>query len=303
MSKVPPKAPDAFRTIGEVAEFLETPAHVLRFWESRFPQVKPVKRAGGRRYYRPDDVALLAGIKSLLQDQGMTIKGVQRLLAEQGVRHVASLGPLLPTGAVIDADWSALPEPADEIEGQIPDAGSPIRHAPEPVDPAHETAPETAPETARETAPATADAAARAAPAEPAPAHATAPAWTDAAPVGAPETPTPPLPRDMDAPRDGALAPAARIDPAPQDPPARGSDPRPTAPLSGAPAMSELAPPVADSPAPVAREPAPPPRLAQGLRALTRGTLGHRREQYQMVARKLDMLLDRMSEASGAGRW
>ncbi|MES2667855.1 MAG: MerR family transcriptional regulator [Pseudomonadota bacterium] len=85
------KSADAFRTISEVADLLETPAHVLRFWESRFPQIKPVKRAGGRRYYRPSDVALLTGIKQLLHDEGMTIRGVQRILREQGVRHVAGL--------------------------------------------------------------------------------------------------------------------------------------------------------------------------------------------------------------------
>ncbi|MES2914631.1 MAG: MerR family transcriptional regulator [Pseudomonadota bacterium] len=85
------KSPDAFRTISEVAEFLDTPAHVLRFWESRFPQIKPVKRAGGRRYYRPTDVALLAGIKRLLHDEGMTIRGVQKILREHGVRQVAGL--------------------------------------------------------------------------------------------------------------------------------------------------------------------------------------------------------------------
>ncbi len=83
------KSPDAFRTISEVADLLETPAHVLRFWESRFPQIRPVKRAGGRRYYRPADVALLTGIKRLLHDEGMTIRGVQKILREQGVRHVA----------------------------------------------------------------------------------------------------------------------------------------------------------------------------------------------------------------------
>lgn len=86
------KSPDAFRTISEVADHLETPAHVLRFWESRFPQIKPVKRAGGRRYYRPSDVALLAGIKRLLHDEGMTIRGVQKMLREQGVRQVAAFG-------------------------------------------------------------------------------------------------------------------------------------------------------------------------------------------------------------------
>jgi DNA-binding transcriptional MerR regulator len=85
------KSPDAFRTISEVADHLDTPAHVLRFWESRFPQIKPVKRAGGRRYYRPADVALLAGIKRLLHDEGMTIRGVQKVLREQGIRHVAGL--------------------------------------------------------------------------------------------------------------------------------------------------------------------------------------------------------------------
>lgn len=85
------KSPDAFRTISEVADFLETPAHVLRFWESRFPQIRPVKRAGGRRYYRPADVALLTGIKRLLHDEGLTIRGVQKILREHGVRHVSGL--------------------------------------------------------------------------------------------------------------------------------------------------------------------------------------------------------------------
>lgn len=85
------KSPDAFRTISEVAELLQTPAHVLRFWESRFPQIKPVKRAGGRRYYRPADMALLTGIRRLLHDEGMTIRGVQKILREQGVRHVSGL--------------------------------------------------------------------------------------------------------------------------------------------------------------------------------------------------------------------
>ena len=85
------KSPDAFRTISEVSDVLETPAHVLRFWESRFPQIRPVKRAGGRRYYRPSDIALLTGIKRLLHDEGMTIRGVQKILREHGVRHVTGL--------------------------------------------------------------------------------------------------------------------------------------------------------------------------------------------------------------------
>lgn len=84
------KSPDAFRTISEVAEYLQTPAHVLRFWETKFPQIRPVKRAGGRRYYRPDDVALLISIKRLLHDDGFTIRGVQKMLREQGVRQIAA---------------------------------------------------------------------------------------------------------------------------------------------------------------------------------------------------------------------
>lgn len=93
------KSPDAFRTISEVADWLGVPTHVLRFWESRFPQVKPVKRAGGRRYYRPADMMLLGGIKRLLHDDGMTIRGVQKMLREEGVRHVSSFSQPLDTMA------------------------------------------------------------------------------------------------------------------------------------------------------------------------------------------------------------
>jgi DNA-binding transcriptional MerR regulator len=78
------KAPDAFRTISEVADEIDVPQHVLRFWESRFPQIRPMKRGGGRRYYRPDDVALLRGVRHLLYGEGYTIRGVQRILREQG---------------------------------------------------------------------------------------------------------------------------------------------------------------------------------------------------------------------------
>ncbi|MFT5066220.1 MAG: DNA-binding transcriptional MerR regulator [Yoonia sp.] len=85
------KSQSAFRTISEVSTSLDTPTHVLRFWESKFSQIKPVKRAGGRRYYRPEDIQLLAGIKTVLHDQGMTIKGAQKLLREQGAKHVMAL--------------------------------------------------------------------------------------------------------------------------------------------------------------------------------------------------------------------
>lgn len=93
----PKKAPNAFRTISEVADELHIPQHVLRFWETKFPQVKPLKRGGGRRYYRPDDIALLRRISGLLYIQGYTIKGVQRLLRESGGRLADDIPP--PTAA------------------------------------------------------------------------------------------------------------------------------------------------------------------------------------------------------------
>jgi DNA-binding transcriptional MerR regulator len=86
------KSPDAFRTISEVAEDLDLPQHVLRFWETRFAHIKPLKRGGGRRYYRPDDIDLLKGIRHLLYGEGYTIKGVQRILKEEGVRFVHAIG-------------------------------------------------------------------------------------------------------------------------------------------------------------------------------------------------------------------
>jgi DNA-binding transcriptional MerR regulator len=86
------KSPDAFRTISEVADDLDLPQHVLRFWETRFAHIKPLKRGGGRRYYRPDDVELLKGIRHLLYGQGYTIKGVQRILKEGGIRSVQAIG-------------------------------------------------------------------------------------------------------------------------------------------------------------------------------------------------------------------
>ena len=86
------KSAEAFRTISEVAIELDVPQHVLRFWESRFAQIKPVKRAGGRRYYRPEDIDLLKGIRALLYSDGLTSRGVQKVLKERGLRHVADLG-------------------------------------------------------------------------------------------------------------------------------------------------------------------------------------------------------------------
>jgi DNA-binding transcriptional MerR regulator len=86
------KSPEAFRTISEVSEELDVPQHVLRFWESRFAQVRPVKRAGGRRYYRPEDIDLLRGIRSLLYSDGYTIRGAQKILRDRGLRYVAGIG-------------------------------------------------------------------------------------------------------------------------------------------------------------------------------------------------------------------
>jgi DNA-binding transcriptional MerR regulator len=97
------KSAEAFRTISEVADELEVPQHVLRFWESKFPQVKPLKRAGGRRYYRPDDVSLLRRIRQCLYDQGYTIKGVQKLLRDGVLRNEAAAPPTQATPAAAAA--------------------------------------------------------------------------------------------------------------------------------------------------------------------------------------------------------
>jgi DNA-binding transcriptional MerR regulator len=102
------KAPDAFRTISEVADEIDLPQHVLRFWESRFHEIKPMKRGGGRRYYRPDDVELLRGIRHLLYGEGYTIRGVQRILREQGIKFVQAVwqdgAPQPPHGASDEED-------------------------------------------------------------------------------------------------------------------------------------------------------------------------------------------------------
>ncbi|TMJ48317.1 MAG: MerR family transcriptional regulator [Alphaproteobacteria bacterium] len=111
------KAPDAFRTISEVADDLDIPQHVLRFWETRFAQIKPMKRSGGRRYYRPDDVDLLKGIRRLLYSEGYTIRGVQRILKEHGVKSVQGLADATAAvsfGAIEEAVGNSLREDAGE---------------------------------------------------------------------------------------------------------------------------------------------------------------------------------------------
>jgi len=116
------KAPDAFRTISEVADDLDLPQHVLRFWETRFRDIKPMKRGGGRRYYRPDDVDLLRGIRHLLYGEGYTIRGVQRILREQGVKFVQAVwqegAPQPPHGA---AETDELAEEAASAAAMLED--------------------------------------------------------------------------------------------------------------------------------------------------------------------------------------
>jgi DNA-binding transcriptional MerR regulator len=104
------KAPDAFRTISEVADDLDLPQHVLRFWETRFAQIRPMKRGGGRRYYRPEDVDLLRGIRHLLYGEGYTIRGVQRILKDEGVKFVQSVwrsGAPQPARSPVEAEDAA----------------------------------------------------------------------------------------------------------------------------------------------------------------------------------------------------
>jgi len=111
------KAPDAFRTISEVADDLDIPQHVLRFWETRFSQIKPMKRSGGRRYYRPDDVDLLRGIRRLLYGEGYTIRGVQRILKEHGigsVQRLADANAIASFGAIEEVIGQSILEQDDD---------------------------------------------------------------------------------------------------------------------------------------------------------------------------------------------
>lgn len=117
------KSPEAFRTISEVAGTLDVPQHVLRFWESKFTQVKPLKRGGGRRYYRPEDVDLLRGIRHLLYVDGYTIKGVQKLLREHGVKAVIEGGRQLAQQGGNEAVGLAVPPPAPAAGQSAPQGG------------------------------------------------------------------------------------------------------------------------------------------------------------------------------------
>jgi DNA-binding transcriptional MerR regulator len=131
------KSPDAFRTISEVAEDLDVPQHVLRFWESRSGQIKPMKRGGGRRYYRPEDVDLLRGIRHLLYGEGYTIRGVQRILREQGGRFVQSVWregaeqpTLQPHEEAGDSETEAHGAEHADVGDEAPKAGTVTAPAP-----------------------------------------------------------------------------------------------------------------------------------------------------------------------------
>lgn len=123
------KSPDAFRTISEVAEELDLPQHVLRFWETRFAQIRPLKRGGGRRYYRPDDIDLLKGIRTLLYGEGYTIRGVQRIFKAEGIRFVQAIG----RGEQSVAPAADADDVSDLPAAEAPDAAGPL---PQPVLPA-----------------------------------------------------------------------------------------------------------------------------------------------------------------------
>ncbi len=126
------KSAEAFRTISEVAEELDLPQHVLRFWETRFTQIKPLKRGGGRRYYRPDDVELLRAIRQLLYGEGYTIKGVQKILKEQGVRSVivAFRAATAAGGERISLIFGPGPESESQPQPRYEEMPMPLARAP-----------------------------------------------------------------------------------------------------------------------------------------------------------------------------
>jgi len=306
------KAPEAFRTISEVADLLDTPAHVLRFWESKFYQIRPVKRAGGRRYYRPDDVALINGIRVLLQDRGMTIRGVQRILQEQGVKAVTVTGLPLPASATpgvpIDVgaeiiDIVALVD-EDIAEGAVELADDPLDEGPAPISvrPEDYLPEEEGPDLdaaipvadeALELAltPAYDEAVAEAPPSA---------SWREASVATrvAPEPVTEvPMTLGDDA---GDVSPLPEAAPPPSD---STDQALPDEALAMTQDLLDLPPAPPIAPASAAVEGSDRSRLARSLRALPRHAPGVHRDRMALLARRIDALLERMSEASGAGRW
>lgn len=305
------KAPEAFRTISEVSDLLDTPAHVLRFWESKFYQIRPVKRAGGRRYYRPDDVALLAGIRLLLQDQGITIRGVQKVLQEQGVRHVASLAPDL---VALDMEGEAEddapikgPQPTPRAIAARP-ASAPVPRAPLPLRDPEDVDTEFSDDAEEDFG--------SPEPAEPDDFVAVSP--SPLPPAKAPRGPYDGFPEPASSDRvtpdhfkpgvqareaaDEGIGIDQGADEADIAPPPTRSAPPPEKRATGSvqrgavPGAPDLL--AGDGPAKDERT-----RLAQVLRATPRNALAANRGKAELIARRIDALLDRMSEASGAGRW
>jgi DNA-binding transcriptional MerR regulator len=258
------KSPEAFRTISEVADWLGVPAHVLRFWESKFPQVKPVKRAGGRRYFRPADMRLLGRIRILLHEDGMTIKALQKKLADEGTDGVAALSPSI----------GGAGDPAEAGDG-----GQVVRFARPGED-------ESAPEAHAADADSAADPSAEADP-EP------------AAPEDAPAQPTDDeeaehlAARHEDAPErpDGALAAAPSKDTTPAAP--SGAEPEPPDPEPQA-AKAPALPPLPDLP------PDPPDDMQVAPGPVSRlAALGAPVSSAQ--AAQLSTLAERLRQAGAAG--
>jgi DNA-binding transcriptional MerR regulator len=243
------KSADAFRTISEVAEWLGIPTHVLRFWESKFSQVKPVKRAGGRRYYRPGDMLLLGGIKKLLHDDGMTIKGVQKILRKEGIEHVTQHSQ--PLDDVTAAEFSEIADQtttnaAKPSPTQVSEFKSESPQLPEASQAEGKPAAAPATETTKAVPPSS--------PPPPAePPQPLSPAET--APVAAPE----PQPAEDEPVAPPSETPVA----APSEPPPEKPTEKPTGKLTEKPAekstekSTEI--PTEKSPAPPSPEPSPPP--------------------------------------------
>ncbi len=293
------KAPEAFRTISEVAELLHTPAHVLRFWETKFHQIRPVKRAGGRRFYRPDDIALLNGIRILLQEQGHTIGAVQRLLQEKGVRHVIAIGATPPSPEETEA--GSDPSAHDEAKHATPAGSAKVRETLAPTSPSRHEG----------------DGALRTRGAAPAERGAEAHAWLSgdaaaypqsrqrsphgdplpaSASVEQPNLPLVPLPHERTTGRSGdadlshdnteAVGSSEEMQQAEQRPaqPEQSKGPKPM-------------------PAELETSAEAEPRLAALLRNIPPETALPLRPRLLVIAQRIDRLLDRMAEASGTSRW
>lgn len=221
------KSAQAFRTIREVADWLDVAAHVLRFWESKFNQIKPVKRAGGRRYYRPADMELVGGIKVLLHDRGLTIRGVQKMISDEGVEAVTSLSP--PIDDILGEDAAAYRDSRPEPQGDIVDHEPLPDPEPQPTPtpaPAAPPAPATSPEQTEAAAEFLADAAADLAEQDNDDAQIQPAAVAPAPPSPEPEPQPEPAP-STPAPVPAASPPAPEPEPTPDPTPIAAEAPAP----------------------------------------------------------------------------